>query len=94
MPSHRVFLPPVHAADLEAYSAVALRTHLRMPGVKGSHARHRLERYAPGQRMDYMTAAIDEIAAAIVAGLGRPVAYRPVESDGDVRAARLLADLI
>ncbi len=44
--------------------------------------------------MDHMTATVDEIAAAIVAQLGRPVAYRPVSSDGDVRAARLLADLI
>jgi len=32
------FLLLVHAADLEAYSAFALRTLLRMPGVKGSRS--------------------------------------------------------
>jgi Lrp/AsnC family leucine-responsive transcriptional regulator len=32
------FLLLVHAADLDAYSAFALRTLLRMPGVKGSRS--------------------------------------------------------
>ena len=58
------------------------------------HVRHRLERYAAGRCMDYVTAGIDDIAAAIVAELGRPVACRAVESEGDSRAAALLAELI
>jgi pimeloyl-ACP methyl ester carboxylesterase/predicted glycosyltransferase len=58
------------------------------------HVTHRLRRYAAGHRMDYAKADSDSIAAAVVAELGRPVAYRGVESDGDVRAAKLLAELI
>jgi pimeloyl-ACP methyl ester carboxylesterase/predicted glycosyltransferase len=58
------------------------------------HVRHRLDCYAAGHCMDYRAASGDDIAAAIVEELGRPVAYRGVESDGDERAARLLADLI
>jgi pimeloyl-ACP methyl ester carboxylesterase/predicted glycosyltransferase len=58
------------------------------------HVPHRLERYAAGRRIDYMSSTADDIAAAIVADTGRPVAYREVESDGDVRAAALLAALL
>jgi pimeloyl-ACP methyl ester carboxylesterase/predicted glycosyltransferase len=58
------------------------------------HVRHRLGRYGAGRCMDYATTTVDEIAAAIVAELGRPVAYRAVESDGDVLAAELLAELL
>ena len=35
-----------------------------------------------------------ELGQAIAAELGRPVSYRPVESDGAARAAALLAELI
>jgi pimeloyl-ACP methyl ester carboxylesterase/predicted glycosyltransferase len=58
------------------------------------HVRHRLDCYGAGRCMDYAGSSVDEIAGAIVAELGRPVAYRAVESDGDVRAAALLAELI
>ena len=58
------------------------------------HVRHRLARYGAGRCMDYRTSSPDEIAAAVVAELGRPVCYQPVESDGDLRAAKLLADLL
>ena len=34
------------------------------------------------------------IADAIAAEIGRPVAYRPVETDGAARAATLLAELL
>jgi hypothetical protein len=34
------------------------------------------------------------IAAAIAAEIGHPVDYRPVETDGAARAARLLAELL
>lgn len=33
-----------------------------------------------------------DIAAAIAAGIGRPVDYRPVAADGAARTAALLAD--
>ncbi len=58
------------------------------------HVRHRLDRYGAGHSMDYRTASSDDIAAAIVRELARPIAYRRVESDGDERAAQLLAQLI
>ena len=56
--------------------------------------RRRLQRYGAGRAMDDATAGPDEIAAAIVEALARPLAYRPVESDGALRAARLLAELL
>ena len=48
------------------------------------HVAHRLDRYRAGRRMDYATSDRDAIAA----GIGRPVDYRPVETDGAARAAR------
>jgi hypothetical protein len=58
------------------------------------HVAHRLNRYQAGRRMDYATATPEVIAAAIAAELGRPVDYRPVETDGAARAANLIAQLI
>ncbi|MGH7126022.1 MAG: alpha/beta fold hydrolase [Stellaceae bacterium] len=58
------------------------------------HVRHRLDRYAAGRCMDYVAASSEDIATALAAELDRPVVYRGVESDGDDRAAQLLADLV
>jgi pimeloyl-ACP methyl ester carboxylesterase/predicted glycosyltransferase len=59
------------------------------------HVPHRLARYGAGRRMDYADLADpDRLAEVIAAEIGRPVDYRPVETDGAVRAARLLADLV
>ena len=58
------------------------------------HVAHRLERYRAGRRMDYATSDPDTIAEAIAAELGRPVEYRPVETDGAARAANLIAQLV
>jgi UDP-N-acetylglucosamine:LPS N-acetylglucosamine transferase len=58
------------------------------------HVRHRLGCYCAGHHMDYMSATADDIAEAILRQLGRPIAYRRVEGDGDVRAAALLAELL
>ncbi|MGH3135733.1 MAG: alpha/beta fold hydrolase [Gaiellaceae bacterium] len=58
------------------------------------HVRHRLDRYRAGRRMDFETATPDVIAAAIAEEIGRDVDYRPVETDGAARAARLIADLL
>jgi hypothetical protein len=44
--------------------------------------------------MDYATSGPDAIADAIAAELGRPVDYRPVETDGAARAAHLIAQLV
>jgi len=58
------------------------------------HVHHRLRRYNAGRRMDFAAATPEVIAAAIATEIGRPVDYRPVETDGAARAARLLAELL
>jgi predicted glycosyltransferase len=58
------------------------------------HVAHRLNRYQAGRRMDYASSDPDAIAAAITAEIGRPVDYRPVETDGAARAANLIAELL
>ena len=58
-------------------------------------ARERLARYGAGHRMDYATTRDpQELAAALVAQLDRPVDYRPVETDGAARTAAMLAELL
>ena len=44
--------------------------------------------------MDYATATPESIGEALAAELDRPVAYRPVPTDGARRAAALIAELI
>jgi pimeloyl-ACP methyl ester carboxylesterase len=59
------------------------------------HVPHRLAQYGAGRRMDYAEAADPErLAEVIAAEIGRPVTYRPVETDGAARAAGLLAELL
>jgi len=58
------------------------------------HVRHRLDRYGAGRRMDFETDGPGEIAAAIAEEIGREVDYRPVETDGAARAAKLIAELL
>ena len=58
------------------------------------HVAHRLDRYNAGRRMDFATATPEVIAAAIADEIGRPVDYRPVETDGATRAASLIAELL
>jgi UDP-N-acetylglucosamine:LPS N-acetylglucosamine transferase len=58
------------------------------------HVAHRLERYGAGRRMEFATSTPDMIAEAMVAALQTLTIFEPVESDGAVRAARMLADLM
>jgi predicted glycosyltransferase len=58
------------------------------------HVAHRLDRYGAGTRMEFATSTPDMIADAMVTALKRPLQFRPVEADGAVRAARMLAGLI
>ena len=58
------------------------------------HVRHRLERYRAGRAMDYESATPELLAKTIADELSRPVQSRPVERDGALRAAQLLAPLI
>ena len=67
-----------------------LRNHFE----QNLHVRHRLENYRAGRCMDYDEATPDEIADAIATDIGRPVAYRKVETDGARRAAEKIAELL
>ena len=67
---------------------------LRHHFEQNMHVAHRLDRYGAGRRMDFDTATPDVIAAAIAEEIGRPVDYRPVETDGARRAAEKLAELL
>jgi pimeloyl-ACP methyl ester carboxylesterase/predicted glycosyltransferase len=58
------------------------------------HVRHRLARYGAGRCMDFETDGPSETAAAIAEEIGREVDYRPVETDGAARAAKLIAELL
>ena len=67
-----------------------LRNHFE----QNFHVRHRLEQYGAGTAMDYSATDPDALAAAITAEMGRGVTYRPVETDGAERAARMIAELV
>jgi predicted glycosyltransferase len=58
------------------------------------HVVHRLKRYGAGRRMDFATSTPEVLAEAIAAEIDGPVDYRPVETDGAARAARLIAELL
>ncbi len=58
------------------------------------HVAHRLERYGAGRRMAFAGSTPEMIADAMVEALRAPKAGRPVEADGAVRAARMLAELL
>ena len=58
------------------------------------HVAHRLDRHRAGTRMHYDTATPESIGEALAAELDRPVAYRPVPTDGARRAAALIAELV
>ena len=67
---------------------------LRHHFEQGFHVRHRLERYGAGRRMDFDESTPEVIAAVIAEEIGRPVDYRPVETDGAARAAARIAELL
>jgi pimeloyl-ACP methyl ester carboxylesterase/predicted glycosyltransferase len=80
--------------ELTANGRPFLYFPLRHHFEQNFHVRHRLERYGAGRRMDFENDGPEEIAAAIAEEIGRDVAYRPVETDGAARAAKLIADLL
>jgi pimeloyl-ACP methyl ester carboxylesterase/predicted glycosyltransferase len=69
---------------------VPLRHHFE----QNFHVRHRLDRYRAGRRLDYEDTGPDSLPQAIAEEMGRPVSYRPVETDGAARAAAHIAALI
>jgi predicted glycosyltransferase len=67
-----------------------LRNHFE----QNFHVRHRLDQYRAGTYMDFSATDAESLAAAIVKNVGVEVDYRPVETDGAARAARMISELI
>jgi pimeloyl-ACP methyl ester carboxylesterase/predicted glycosyltransferase len=82
------------AMELTASKTPFLYFPLRHHFEQSFHVHHRLCRYGAGRRMDYDTATPEIIAEAIAREIGREVDYRAVESDGALRAARMIAELL
>jgi UDP-N-acetylglucosamine:LPS N-acetylglucosamine transferase len=78
------------AANGRPFLYFPLRHHFE----QNVHVRHRLQNYRAGRCMDFDAATPAAIAAAIAAEIGRPTAYRPVETDGAERAAAMIAELL
>ena len=58
------------------------------------HVRHRLDNYRAGRCMSYASETRESIAEAIAAELRARPAFRPVETDGARRAAKLIAEVL
>ena len=82
------------AMELTANARPFLYFPLRHHFEQNFHVRHRLERYGAGRCMEFEHDGPEEIATAIAEEIGREVDYRPVETDGAARAAKLIAELI
>ena len=58
------------------------------------HVAHRLDRYHAGRFLQLADVTAEDIADALLAELGRPVDYLPVETGGARRAAEVLSELV
>lgn len=58
------------------------------------HVVQRLDCYRAGRRMDFAAATPEVLGEAIAAEIDRRIDYRPVETDGAARAARLIAEVL
>ncbi len=67
-----------------------LRNHFE----QNFHVRHRLDQYGAGRYMEYASSDASDIASALAAEMAVGASYRPVETGGAARAARLIADLL
>ena len=80
--------------ELAAAGTPFLYFPLRNHFEQNFHVAHRLDRYGAGRRMEFATSTPDMIADQMVAVLKTPTAVKPVEADGALRAARMIAELI
>jgi pimeloyl-ACP methyl ester carboxylesterase/predicted glycosyltransferase len=78
------------AASGRPFLYIPLRHHFE----QNFHVAHRLSRYRAGRRLDYDELTPEALADAIAKEIGRETAYLPVETDGAVRAAGMLAALL
>ncbi len=82
------------AMELTAARRPFLYVPLRHHFEQNFHVRHRLDRYRAGRCLEYQDTRPESLAQAMATEIGRPVSYRPVETDGAARAAACLAELI
>jgi pimeloyl-ACP methyl ester carboxylesterase/predicted glycosyltransferase len=82
------------AMELTAHRRPFIYVPLRHHFEQNFHVRHRLDRYRAGQCLPYDEATPEGLAAAMAAEIGRPVDYRPVQTDGARRAAERIAELL
>jgi pimeloyl-ACP methyl ester carboxylesterase/UDP:flavonoid glycosyltransferase YjiC (YdhE family) len=80
--------------ELAALQTPFLYFPLRNHFEQNFHVARRLDRLGAGIRMDYDRTTVEELGAAILDHLGKPVQGREVPADGTERAARLIATLL
>jgi hypothetical protein len=80
--------------ELAAAGTPFLYFPLRNHFEQNFHVAHRLDQYNAGRKMIFAESNPDIIAQAMVEEITRPRAFLPVESNGAIRAAEMLADLI
>jgi pimeloyl-ACP methyl ester carboxylesterase/predicted glycosyltransferase len=80
--------------ELAAANRPFLYFPLRNHFEQNFHVRHRLDQYGAGRYMSYADTSTEDLAAAMADEIGRTVNYRPVETDGAARAARMITELV
>jgi len=80
--------------ELAALQTPFLYFPLRNHFEQNFHVARRLDRLGAGIRMDYDRTSVEELGAAILDHLGKPIQGRAVPADGTDRAARLIATLL
>jgi pimeloyl-ACP methyl ester carboxylesterase/predicted glycosyltransferase len=80
--------------ELAAFQTPFLYFPLRNHFEQTFHVARRLDRLGAGVRMDYDRVGVEELGAAILDHLAKPVQYREVPGGGTDRAARLIANLL
>jgi pimeloyl-ACP methyl ester carboxylesterase/predicted glycosyltransferase len=80
--------------ELAAFQTPFLYFPLRNHFEQNFHVARRLDRLEAGVRMDYDRTTVEELGAAILDHLGKPVQYREAPAGGTARAARMIAELL
>ena len=80
--------------ELAAFQTPFLYFPLRNHFEQNFHVARRLDRLGAGVRMDFDRTSDEELGAAIVERLDKPVQHRDAPSGGTERAARLIANLL
>ena len=80
--------------ELAAVQTPFLYFPLRNHFEQNFHVARRLDRHGAGVRMDYDRTTVEELGAAILDHLGKPMHPRDMPTDGTARAARMIAALL